>query len=360
MSSDQSNALPPSTNRGVVRPDDRECGAIDYLKLTVWGTPAEVCESLERGTLDKYGWGEDELSRQEDWIEKPAGGRAAQVFDAGSLAVIEYTDEVCQRDEFCSVEVKGRGCERLGNEGVQFLMRDLAERFRTRASRIDVMAHTELFSPVLVHETMRAGNYNSHSVRPETTVFITSEAGDTCYLGMGSKPNGGLKRVGERVIRVYNRRGTTRVEMECHQGYAAGTEGYLRVRTLDDWPLLIRSMMRHYCDFVDIQSNPRKTRCKLLPWWEGFVGDVEKISVRAPDNHTESTPVGKVDGILERYARWLYAAQEAYGRDWINQRIDRHGRLKWDQDHENRVADLERFKGRNIAGVPGYDDEVPF
>jgi hypothetical protein len=360
MSDTSNQALPPMTNRGVVRPDNRQCGAVDYLKLTVWATPTEVCKILERGVLDKYGWGEDDLSNQEDWIEKPAGGRTAQVFDAGSLAVVEYTDEVFRNDEFCSVEVKGRGCERLGNEGVQFLMLDLAERFRTRASRVDVMAHTELFTPSLVHDSIHNDNYNSRSVNPKSTVFITSDAGDTCYLGMGSKPNGGLRRIGERVTRVYNRRGTTRVEMECHQGYAAGAEGFLRFTPLEQWPMLIRSMLRHHCDFIDCQSDPRKSRCKLLPWWESFVGDVEKLSVRAPDNHFESTPIGKVDGTLERYARWLYAAQEAFGRDWISQRIEHHGRLKWDQEHVNRVAELERFRGRNIAGVPGYDDEVPF
>lgn len=360
MSSDQSNALPPLTNRGVVRPDDRECGGIDYLKLTVWATPPEVCEFIERGILDKYGWGVDEHSSQEDWIEKPAGGRTAKVFDAGSIAVVEYTEDVYRNDEFCSVEVKGQGCEHLGNAGVQFLMIDIAERWRTRGSRVDVMAHTELFTPTMIHQAILQGNYNSRSVTSENYVFMTSQAGDTCYLGMAPKPAGGQRRIGERVLRVYDRRGPSRVELECHGGYAAGTEGNLRTTPLEEWPMLIRSMMRHYCDFVDIQSDPRKTRCLLLPWWEAFVGDVEKISVRPPDNHFEGTPIGKVDGILDRHARSLYAAQEAFGTDWINQRIERHGRIKWDEGHAGRVADLERFKGRKIAGVPDYDDEVPF
>lgn len=360
MSNPNDQALPPLTNRGVVRPSSRQYGGIDYLKLTVWGPIEEVKQALERGILDQYGWGIDQYSIQEDWIEKTGGGRIQTIYDAGHLSLLEYTEEMTEHGEFCSVEIKGAGCDYLGNEGLKFLFVDLHDKFRIRASRVDVMAHTEHFTPQMISQAVQDDNFSSRSVNVKNLVYIHSHAGDTCYLGMVSKPKGGLKRSGERVLRVYDRRETTRIELQMSEGYAHGAGGFFAFEPVDQWPSLIRSMMRHYCDFVDRSANERVTRCPQLPWWESFIEHAEKISVRHPDNHYDTTPIGKIDGILDRFARRLYAAQEAFGKDWINQRIERHGKLKKNEEHPTLVKELERYKGSKIAGAPAHDLDVPF
>lgn len=356
------DAQPPSTNRGVLRPDDRECGGVDYLKLTVWASVDEVCENLSRGVLDRYGWSVDPFNPEQEWVEKVAGGRTSRVLDSGSICVIEYREEVTRNSEFCSVEVKGAGCDHLGNEGVRLLLNDLDHMHRVRASRVDVMAHTVCFSPQTVRDAVHAGEYCSRAVKPEQMVFIESANGNTCYLGMASKPAGGLKRSGDRVLRVYDRRGPTRVELQLSREHAHGAAPHLLDTPLTDWPGLIRGFMRDYCDFIDASADKRPTRCPLLPWWAGFVEHAEKISVRPQTLPFDGTPIGIVDGTIQRYAGRLFAAQEAFGEDWINRRISRHGKQRQTKvdDHADLVAELEHYIGTGLAGVPEPEEEVPF
>jgi hypothetical protein len=359
MSEHTDPGLPPLTNRGVVRPDDRLSGGVDYLKLTVWGPIEEVRQALEWGILDQYGWGVDQYSIQEDWIEKAAGGRVENIYDAGCLQLIQHKDEAIRGDEYCTVEVKGRGCEFLGNEGIRYLFDDLGDKFKIRASRVDVMAHTDYFTPRTISDAVLAGDYSSRSVKPENRVYIESDAGDTCYLGMGSKPSGGLRRIGECALRIYDRRGTTRIELQTSGGHAHGAGGLLSMRPVEEWPGMIRGFMRHYCDFVDRAANVRVCRCPLLDWWNAFIENHEKISTNTSKDTLESTPLGKIDGTLNRYARNLYAAIEAYGADWIIKRIERHGRIKKNEDHANLVEELVRFRGSGLAGVPDRDEDIP-
>lgn len=350
---------PPLTNRGVVRPDKRESGGVDYLSLTVWATPEEVMPVLESGVLDRYGWSTDPMSDQDNWVELPGGKRAGRVFDSGSLQVIQFTEEVLQGKVFCSVEVKGATCAHLGNEGIRLLMDDMVRHFDIRASRVDVMAHTEAFKPADVRGAVKRGDYNSRSVTKEKLVYIESEAGNTCYLGMMSKPRGGLKRAGERVLRIYDRRGPTRVELQLTGGYAHNAGELLLTDPIEDWPRLIRGLIRHYCDFVDGAADDRPSRCPLLPWWKGFVLEAEKISVTPEAHESRTTLIGQVDGIFQLHARKLYAAAEAFGTEWILQRIQHHGVRRSGDDHSALVAELSRYKGTRLAGVPDDDDEPP-
>ena len=351
---------PAVTNRGVVRPDDREYGGIDYLKLTVWATVEEVCDVLAGGVLDRYGWSTDPLNPIESWQDKACGGRAARILDAGCLCVVEFVEEVTQHETFCSVEIKGAGCDHLGNEGVRLILDDLRSRFRVRASRVDVMAHTEHFTPAMVRDAVFAGDYSSRSVTPAKYVFIDSADGDTCYLGVESKTAGGIKRCGDRMLSVYDRRGPTRIELQMSGDYAHGAGNLLAMTPIDEWPMLIRGLMRHYCDFIDHGKDVRLTRCPLLPWWEAFVSDAEKISVRSNELTLEGTPIGKVDGIFQRHAARLYAALEAYDKDWIIRRIEWHGKRRDCADHAELVTELRRYIGTGLAGVPEWEDEVPF
>jgi hypothetical protein len=349
---------PPWTNRGGVRPDDRECGGIDYLKLTVWGSVALVKETLELGILDRYA--ADPRGAAPGWPTSPGSGRTSAIHHAGLLDVVEYTETVTRGDEFCSVEVKGLGCGHFGNSGMQRLMKDLQGMFRCRASRVDVMAHTTAFSPRTAYECGCAGSIRSRSVMPEQFSFHESSGGTTCVIGLVPKPGGGMKRSGDRILRAYDLRGPTRVELESHGDYADGAAKALADAAMVDWPRLIRGMIRQYVDFVNIESDARPTRRTLLPWWEAFVEDAEKIGVAALRTPSISTAIGAVDGILQRHSRWLLPAIDALGDDWLLDRIRRHGNARKGPDHQDRVSQLETFRGTGIAGAPDIRTPLPF
>lgn len=357
---DRVQAQPPLTNRGVLRPDPRVCGGVDWLALTVWAAPEDVQEMLERGVLDQYGYGDDPEGPGEGWVDLPAGGRVVRVREAGGLQVVEFCEEVTRGDVFCQVQVRGSACERIGNDGVQRVLRDLSMIARVRASRVDVMAHTEAFTPRTMRDAAGAGSFNSRALKPDHRIFVESPEGDTCYLGYVSKPKGGMKAKGDRCLRAYDRRGPTRIELQLRKDYAAGAAEVLAAEPVASWPTLIRGMIRHYVDFVDRDADPRPTRCPLLPWWSSFVEQAEKIGVRRTETPFESTAIGKVDGTLQRHARWLYAAFEAYGDTWILSRIRKHGKAKQDLEHADRVQRLRAYLGSRLADVPDRPDEIPF
>lgn len=351
---------PPLTNRGVLKPDDREEGGVDYLKLTVWAPIHHVCQILEAGVLDKYGWNADPFQTQSEWIEKPAGGRAEGILAAGYLNVIKYRPEVIRDAEFCSVEIKGTGCEYLGNEGIMQLYNELGRHFRIHASRIDLMAHTNHFTPAMIRDAVIAGHICSRSVKQGVPSFHQSDTGDTCTLGVVSKPNGGMKRVGDRLLRVYNRRGPTRIELQLTSEAARNACFFIFNDPIAKWPEIIRGFMRHYCDFVDAGSDSRPTRRTLLTWWNAFTQHAEKISIRNSKVEISATPIGKLDGHLQRHVRMLYAGLEAYGPQWLVERVEYWGRRRAGADHPQRVEELKRFRGSGIAGVPEDDHGVPF
>lgn len=333
---------PPETNRGVVRPDTREQGGIDYLKLTVWASVDEVMRRVEEGVLERYGWSFDPMSPREEWRELPAGGKVARVMDSGSVQVLEFSDALTNGATYCAVEAKGQTCAHLGNEGLSLLLRDLSASFRVRASRVDVMAHTTAFTPRTIRDAIHAGSFCSRSSLADAIVFIESPQGDTCYLGMKSKPTGGLKRAGERVLRAYDRRGSTRVELQLTGSHAHGAGEDFTREDVTVWPTLIRGMIRHYCDFVDRESDSRATRCPPLPWWSAFVEECEKVSTLVVVTPFEATLLGQVDGTLQRHSRKLYAALRAFGDDWIIGRIERHGGLSWTEDTPQLIEELGR------------------
>jgi len=333
---------------------------VDYLKLTVWAHPEDVMGVLAYGVLDKYGWSSNPFQPQDDWREVAAGGRVASVYDAGCLQVVGYLDEVLGEQLFCSVEIKGQGCTHLGNAGVRLVLDDLGALFRIRASRVDVMVDTHAFTPQMVSDEVEAGNYSSRSVSSETKVTMYSAEGMTCYLGVASKPAGGSRRVGDRMLRFYDRRGPTRVELECHGEYAHGMGTTLREVGVEEWPKLIRGCVRHYCDFVDRRANDRVARCPLLPWWAEFVEDTEKISTRPATEHYEGSVLERIDWCLRQYRRALLAALDSYGPDWVVDRIKHHGNRDIPPDHGEMVAELNRFRGSGYFGAPERTDDLPF
>ncbi|MCA9292797.1 MAG: hypothetical protein KDA20_03190 [Phycisphaerales bacterium] len=330
---------------------------MDYLKLTVWASPSEVKEWVEAGIIERFGWGRP-VYEAEGWTLEEAGGRARLRHVAGCLSVVEYTDEVCGEKEFCTVEVKGEGCEHLGNEGIRFLLDDLGHRFRVRPSRVDLMAHTMAFTPKQVRDAVNQGQYNSRSVTADNMVFTESSEGDTCYLGMKSKDRGGMKRCGSRLMRFYDRRGPTRAELQLHKEYAHAM-GTLLPANVQEWPEFIRGCMRHFCDFVDRDASDRASRCPQLVWWAEFTSTVEKVSIPRKQYDASRSPLCKLDGLIKRHVRRLYAAERALGIDWILERIRKHAGDLRPEDYAHLLEELLAFRGSGVMQVPDLGQDIP-
>ena len=111
-----------------------------------------------------------------------------------------------------------------------------------------------------------------------------SEQGTTLTVG---------RRSSARFVRIYNRRGPVRFELEAKE-YVAEQLGQAlgEVTDLGEW---IRGVIRDAIDFVEPETN--SSRAKLAAWWAWIVESAEKVHVvkaKAPET------LEKVEAWLEK------------------------------------------------------------
>jgi len=209
---------PPLTNRGVLLPS---VGRPDFVKVTVWAEVAAVQEALEWRFLDL--WAGSEFV---GWSEGSHGGRVASSLEAASglVKLLTYHGQDGGVAGYLSVEVTGKGCERLGNEGVSDLLQVfVGRRWRWRMSRLDVCWDRVPFTPGQVYRAVVRGDVASaaHSLVNSEGVgggkgdaeWLQNAAGRTVYVGKRRRCYFG---------RCYDRRGPVRYEVEMKHAAAEG------------------------------------------------------------------------------------------------------------------------------------------
>ncbi len=92
-----------------------------------------------------------------------------------------------------------------------------------------------------------------------------------------------------RCIRIYDRRGPTRIELETKDRYADATARELVERRGDDAELarFVVGCIREFCDF-GVQDGTHGSRdVELLPWWRAFVRDAGRIGKLVVDRREQ-------------------------------------------------------------------------
>ena len=100
-------------------------------------------------------------------------------------------------------------------------------------------------------------------------------------------------------MRIYDRRGPTRVELETKDMYASAVARELVERRGDDTELarFVVGCLREFCDF-GVQDGAHGSRAvELLPWWRTFVGEVERVGRLVVDRREALS--------VDRTLRWV-------------------------------------------------------
>jgi DNA relaxase NicK len=137
---------------------------------------------------------------------------------------------------------------------------------------------------------------------------------DTCYFG---------SRSSERFLRVYNKRGPTRLEIEFKGVRALEVAHYLFMTGIDDW---FESMIGQVLDFIDIEK----------PWWKEFVGDHERAYVTlhsAKDKSLEKTQ----EWLIHQVSPALAAAAECTKGQIITEMME-EGRKRMHKSYGNLLS----------------------
>ena len=190
------------------------------------------------------------------------GGRGfKEIFHALLEFKIYVTPAHNTGGEYFHFEIPGQACELMEWKYFQGLESLISSNYPNRYSytRIDLAFDNCPFTPSQVEEAIKEGKVRSlakrESLEEHISPFALRENGEegTHTVNFGSRSS-------ERMIRVYDKRGFTRLELELKELRAD-----LVARELfqaDDISKWFEIMVRHLKDFVDFDMS----------WWDEFAG----------------------------------------------------------------------------------------
>jgi hypothetical protein len=168
-----------------------------------------------------------------------------------------------------AVNLPGEACELLGVAGVLALVRELG----LRLSRLDVAWDTDALTPATARAAHAGGDCVSFTKYHK---WMEDPEGSTFYLGKrGSDPD-------VRLLRIYDRRGPTRVELETHGKRAQALWSVLDGADLQDWSAGCLAYLVDFVDFRDRSADSNVGRCPRLEWWEDFTNGAGRLALPLP------------------------------------------------------------------------------
>lgn len=282
--------LPPITNRGVIVANANGNSinvGLHWLAVTVH-TNARALVELVMDVLvgaplaDPDKW-------LEHFIDTGFSGRRYKGIYSGPFGISLYAYP--NLGTHCHLEIKGEAIEAIGQVRVfEFLQaldglkapetKEHPEEKPAKWSvrRVDIALDGMPFTPRQCYDAFLRGDVRCSASRKSFKWFSNSE-GDTLYIG---------SRASGRLVRIYNRRGFTRLELESKGQWANLVGSELAAQGCGGFESWAIAYVRQFLDFVDASTGGSVTRADLLPWWQDFVGSVDRASLK----RKESGPVG--------------------------------------------------------------------
>lgn len=273
--------LPPFSNTGVTvsRSDSAPAWAgVHWFAGTLRGLPASHVLAVLGAYLDATP------------APRKTGGYGYRLSAGVRTASVYWTDG--RPDVF--VVLPGEVCEQLGVPALVALATELD---LTPSSRLDVAWDTDLFTPLQLARSFEAGDVvtriqrkprkGERQDRCRGIEYRSNSEGDTVYLG---------SRTSQRFVRVYDRRGSTRLEMELKEERAKLLWArFLSTADEGQWSALALGVVRDFIDFKDCASAENPKDRVMLPWWAAFTAWAGKVHFIIPKQ-----PV-----TLEKSRQWL-------------------------------------------------------
>jgi DNA relaxase NicK len=224
---------------------------IHWLSFTVHAPRKEAFIIYENIFRERFG----------DLEELGHGGRGfKEIFHTLLEFKIYLTPAYKTEDEYFHFEIPGRACELIPWHYLKVLEFYLPPNYKDGYSytRIDLAFDNLSFTPQQVEQAIREEKIRSLAKRESLEVhqspFVIKDDGGigTYTVELGS-------RTSERMVRVYDRRGFTRLELELKDRRAdLVAKELFRADDISEWYSI---MISHLRDFVDFDTL----------WWEEFV-----------------------------------------------------------------------------------------
>jgi DNA relaxase NicK len=248
---------------------------IHWLSFTIHAPSEEATYIYENLYKDTFG----------ALVSLGNGGRGFKEIQTGLNGFKIYLHPTGGDDVYFHFEIPGEACDSLRWEYYFALVNYLEANYPNKYffKRIDLAFDDVPFTPQDVEEAIIADNIRSLAKRESLEIFNSpykqNDNGEIgCYtVNFGSRSS-------ERMVRVYNKRGYTRVELQTKdaRAHAIGMQ-LLNLQDINSW---FPVMISHLLDFMDLNT----------PWWKEFISGNGRAYL------TVSEP-RKAE--LERLAKWF-------------------------------------------------------
>ena len=148
------------------------------------------------------------------------------------------------------------------------------EDFKFKVTRVDFAFDNVPFTPEMFEEAIKENRISSLTQRASLKIIDSpykmreDESGHGCktvYFGSSSST---------RKVRVYNKRGPVRLELELRDVRADYVARVVLTQN-KDWMILA---VAHVRDFIDIYED--EERSTLASWWQEFIDDIKRAYMK--------------------------------------------------------------------------------
>ncbi|MGE5525322.1 MAG: replication initiation factor domain-containing protein [Rhodospirillaceae bacterium] len=308
--------------------------SIHWLSITVFTHASNLIPVLLKHLLDIS------LADPMDWSKHfVESGSRARYFNSLCFGPLEMRLYRLPRSggNFCSLEIPGEAIETIGQEAIVDYLHRLCEGpEKFHVTRLDVAFDGAPFTPADCHEAWKRGDVRCEADR-KSSKWLENAEGHTLYIGSRSSP---------RFVRIYDRRGPTRVELELKQAWADGLATGIAWMPFEEWRIRAFSYLRQYLDFVDSSAGASISRAPLLPWWGAFVGNVERATERVKRPDAALGTLSRARQQLERMLPSLCVYKQGLGVSLDDLCEQWESRLK--AQHLHKIAEIKRCLGESF------------
>ncbi len=253
---------------------------VHWLSLTIWCTTG-------------YG-----LKLWDDWFEPQLGhmiptGHGGRGFKTLYKALVEakmYADPIGhdpRENAYVHIDLTGSACDAIQPNQLRDFLIHIKEEKKCRVTRLDLAWDRVAFTPLDAKQAVDKNQIRSGINRKSLTYTVEPYAlKDDGSTGTTSLRLGSL--YSERMLRVYDKRGFVRIELQTRAKRAEKVAWNILVQPVQEWSEIAKSHMR---DFVDFEEEG-----VLLPWWDEFIKSIARARMKVTDAREKE---------LERLTNWL-------------------------------------------------------
>lgn len=294
---------------------------IDYLTVTIWAHDFDDMVDFVNFCLKGI---------FTDLEDQGHGGRFYRSTYKSDLSITLRLDPVGSSvdNNRCTLELPGKACQMLGFDKLRDLLITFNDYFpKIRVNRIDTAFNNVPFTVQDVENCILDDNLRSYARRSSLKVHhqpfeeVKNDQGEVIQEGTHGLYFG--KRSSTRMIRVYDKHGYTRLEVEYKHDKAHQVA--FDVLLSHDVNNALRMALGHLRDYVDFFEE----------WWTYFMVNYDRLYKTLPQNIQEMT-VEQIKNWFERQvSSAFYVLATLEGKEYLN-----HLYNKGSSDYER-----SRYKG---------------